>query len=191
MKQLLNNLIVHCDFYSCAPWLWFFNIPKLQILFALDPDFTGNSLLLYIYFTLILIACYCKFDSHSFENANQTHFMWLLQVWTSVYVSMWVFIVRSNASLWQIWEIFLLGVGDMCTRRGVKEPNPVTGPLTGSITARTSRVTGFLDLYRDEVCQRWIRDCGWVTKECGWIDCTVTSVVCDTAGMTDIISIDH
>lgn len=97
--QLLNNLIVHCDFYSCAPWLWFFNIPKLQILFALDPDFTGNSLLLYTYFTLILIACYCKFDSHSFENANQTHFMWLLQVRTSVYVPMWVFIVRLNASL--------------------------------------------------------------------------------------------
>lgn len=46
--------------------------------------------------------------------------MWLLQVQTSVYIPVWVFIVRFNASLWRIWENFLLGVGDMCARWGVK-----------------------------------------------------------------------
>lgn len=120
MNEKKKKKRIHCDFYSSAPWLWFSTTPQQQVLFALDPDFTGNTLQLYTYFTLILIVCYSRFDSHSFENANQTRFMWLLQVQTSVYIPVWVFIVRFNASLWQIWENFLLGVGDMCARRGVK-----------------------------------------------------------------------
>lgn len=49
----------------------------------------------------------------------------------------------------------------------------------------------FLDLFRGDVRQGWLRNRGRVTKECRWIDRTVTSVGCDRACITDIIIMDH